>query len=338
MRALPVIVISLVASCIAFDFVIYNKHNTEARSKKYDQPGTIIKRLEQTGSNTNTEEAHKLLADIYAKKFEAYTAKVSSLYSNITIYLVMCIMAIIVVARKDDIELPGFNTIRIPIQISYLVVPSTLCYYWIQFGFLLHDIIGLRLELITLIKVEYIDLFHNTANPSRLFADSYIYTPANTLKDTGFLDSWFLFFQPDFFPTSSVSSFARILPVCTMILVGLVYGIGQGFAIGLPYNWLLRYSGVKKIWIALCTFLFITIGILVLISHWTFYFGVENYNWLHIPILLAMIISFLIITAEDVRNHYLSVSDAVSTGIGFATHTQQETETPYPGSERNGDN
>ena len=302
MRVFIAVTLLVITFVFGIDYFLINKANTERRAAIFHSTTQILKTIDTT-------KVDSYLTAIYLDSFNAYSNKISSLYSNVTFCLLMSILAIIVVRRKRDIEVPGFSSIRIPIQVSYLVVPAALCYYWIQFGFFLHDIVALRIELMKIIQVNYLFQFKISNVNQISFVDYFTYTPYITLKDTGFVDSWFLFFFPSYLPTTDLGFGSHILPGCTMVLVGILYGTGQGFAIGLPYNWLFRYHNSEFRWRIFCSILLIIIFSLIIISHFTFYFGVKNYNWMHVPIFLAMNISFYVVTRKDVRDHYQTITD-----------------------------
>jgi hypothetical protein len=265
------------------------------------------------------------LQKIFDGKLAYYQTKVAAFYTNITFTLVFCVLGIIILPyNSSDIPVPGFSaeSIKIPIHIAYLIIPAFLCYNWLQFGFYLHHIIETRAALSILIDAQYV-LYHPEISSmidgySIPYQYYYSVTRANDLKDTGFIDSWFLQFLPQWIPTAKLTGFDRLVPLTSMIAVAVLYGISHGLLFALPFNWIQRFqthdlqpslpfNKVSKFqfryigfYISIC--LLLTVIFFIGVSHWSFYYSGRNPNWLQFFILTTGILVFFIVTTAYVRN------------------------------------
>lgn len=269
----------------------------------YLTPANIVKKL-----NKNSARITKL----YDDKLKYYNNKVLDFYNNIKITLLLCLIGTIVMFRQNDINIPYLSSVSVPISITYLVISGALCYFWLQFGFLLNYIINTRIGLEYLISAEYaisnpdaIDSFGKVTIP---YDDYCTITHANNLLDTGFIDSWFLIFLPQYTQTSPLDGTTFVIIAATMIAVGLTYAISHGFSIGLAFNWLERFGnrnskkGRFEKGIAI-TLICIT-ATFILSSHIAFYYYIPNINWLQFIIVYAAIAAFCLITKSKFHKAY----------------------------------
>jgi hypothetical protein len=248
------------------------------------------------------------LIPIFDGKYQYYDEKLHSFYANIQLTIAFCILGCVLLFREQDVGIPGFPILRIPCYVTYLVVPAALMYFWLTFGFQLHHLIDTRISLFSLIESQYaLSHFKEVASPdgtSNHFQYLYSLTRANDLRDTGFLDAWFLTFLPKYFATAPMSTMDMIVPKASMIAVGCLFGISHGLALGMPFNWVTRYPmhNKKPKWIAI---LLLVINLFfILSSHLTFYFTGRNYNWLTFFILGVGGIVFVIVTASEKSKTY----------------------------------
>lgn len=221
----------------SFAYIYVFKFEVKEKGLQYLEPIEIVELLK-----FNSEQ----IANLREGKFILYKAKVADLYKNITISLFICLLGALVLSRKEDIEFPGFPSLKIPISITYIIVPGALCYYWLQFGFLLHRIISTRIGLTRLIDAEYMIINKIDKEVTIPYKNYYTVTHSNNLMDVGFIDSWFVTFLPEHFKTAPMFGFDNFVITGTMITVGILYGISHGFSLGLPLNWIRRYSNSKR--------------------------------------------------------------------------------------------
>ena len=268
--------------------------------------------LEEFNIDGDKDKASDRLQKIFESKLAYYQSKLAGFYSTIAFTLVFCVLGIIVLLRDTDIKVPFFSDINVPIDIMYLVIPAYLCYNWMQFGFYLHHIIEARATLFNLTAAQYAiyhpDVISLDGTASIGYEYYYSVTHANDLKDTGFLDSWFLMFQPQWFPTAQLSWSGKIVPVGTMITMALLQGISHGLQLALPLNWIPRFKPKnKKAYIPALVLLLIII-FLVGSSHLGFYYTGRNPNWIQFWILASGILVFWAVTSKEVSNWHKSKS------------------------------
>jgi hypothetical protein len=271
------------------------------------------------------EKAKASLQRIYDGKLTYYQNKITQFYTAITFTLIFCILGIIVLLLPDgNIPVPFFPEIKIPNYITYLAIPACLCYTSIQFGFFLHHLIEARAALMNLINAQ-ITLTHpdslctaSLENISIYGKNCYKYyyslTGANDLKDTGFLDSWFLAFLPGkWFPTAPLHVGDMIVPWITLVAIGILYGISNGLQIGLIMNWIPRFahkfneenkpeSNIVTTMLPIILLFFVTLFFVV--SQIGFYYTGKNRNWVQIWIVLITVVTFWIVTRKDIREFY----------------------------------
>jgi len=274
----------------------FNKHIT---AKKRLEKSSLYLDSNQVVTAFSPPKNPNELIPIFDGKFEYYDEKLKSFYAHIKLVIAFCIIGCVLLCREQDVSVPGFPILNIPSYVTYLVVPAALIYLWLQFGFQLHHLIDTRIALFSLIESQYaLSHFQEVALPdgtSSHFKYLYSLTRANDLRDTGFLDSWFLTFLPEYFATAPMETMDKIVPKATMIAVGALYGIAHGLALGMPFNWFTRYydANTQFWWVGLI--LLVINLFFILSSHLTFYFTGRNYNWLSFFILAVGAITFVIV-------------------------------------------
>ncbi len=262
----------------------------EPRALHYLDEAIVIDQFKKNNS---------ILQNNINEKLKYYHDKISEFYRTIYFTIALCILGINVVVSHEAIEVPGFRSIKIPTFITYLFIPIFLCYCWLRFGYLLHDIIGERIALINLIDCQYA-LCNKFLTIPATYIDYNSVTLANQLKDACFLDSWFLVFLPKkLFPTAPLSNMDNVISTAAMISIACLQGISHGLQLALPFNWIERfkYVGVGYFSIGLLFAIIFFIGG----SHYAFYYVGQNPNWLQFIILGVAIVALVCLTHNKIR-------------------------------------
>ena len=156
------------------------------------------------------------------------------------------------------------------------------------------------MSLITMIDGQYA-LRHPLFLKMRdIFHNYYPVTLAHQLKDTCFLDSWFLVFLPKkWFPMENLSIVDKIVPIASMVAIACVSGISHGLQLALPFTWKERFGhpwGRRSSTVILFIIIFFLGS-----SHLAFYCAGKNPNWLHFIILIVGFGVLCFATSNNVR-------------------------------------
>src|SRR5947207_376215 len=121
-------------------------------------------------------------------------------------------------------------------RVGRIVVPFILMVLWLQFGYLLHHLIELRLTLWHMTRLL------NQANliPSDLKIDDKLYNVlslGSALNDGGFLDAWFRAFRPPYVSGVNTTFWGHFGNALTVILVYCSFlGGAHAAIIGMLYD------------------------------------------------------------------------------------------------------
>lgn len=126
------------------------------------------------------------VADVYRERMEAYRQDLGLFAINLKLQaMTVALAALVAFLRKNDNhELPAILELKLPLDIWYWVVPILGFYLWIQFGYLFDRLIDNRLALWSIL--------HALGDPR----DGSTLSRTALLRDTGFLDAYFIAFHP----------------------------------------------------------------------------------------------------------------------------------------------
>jgi len=237
-------------------------------------------------------------------RLTGYEHHLDTLNTNLRLQGVLAVLSLAVaLSRKEEHEVSGLKT-GVPRKLLLALIPLTLMFLWLQFGYLLNHLIDARMTLFHLA----LTLAPERTPPigDEAVASSKLASLMSAVNDGGFLDAWFRAFLPDYI---------RGTPTTTLGVVGnaialfLVYGslLGGSHAAMLFSLW--KGSNDKQnlglaraYWFALIVF-----GGLLVATHIQFLFAGRNPNWQHVGIgffaviflWLARVIDASGSTAED---------------------------------------
>ena len=225
-----------------------------------------------SGANVSTVQAAR---DRVAELRNDYTVGLRGFRANLYWQCAAAVLGLLLAVRAGAPLKIRSMALTVPVTWMCFVLPAVLVYLWLEFGFLLDDLIKWRAEA--------------WAELSKAGATSR----ASGFNDGGYLDGWFMAFRPTehsndpTFRSSSVLLF--YLVYCPPFI------IGHACAIVLPYfgalRWLKSSDGEgrdrKVIFKALLCSV-VPSGVLIA-AHLQFWLGGKNSNWMQ-PLVGVMVI------------------------------------------------
>lgn len=236
-----------------------------------DGPDTTFS---QFASRTSAESAIVTDAEFFRLYLADYKADLRLFEDNLWYQGVLVVVALLVLfARKDVVEFAGAS---VPVSWLRLIGPFLLLTLWLNFGFLLHDLIRTRLELLGLLHVT----------------ESGIHI-RRLLFDAGFIDGWFVCFVDTINePISGIdaSVFGPNAALFLFLVLGSYIAAAHASLLTLAdvgVKLALRPARCRWLWRTIVVFLLTG---LVCASHLNFLFGERgNPNWIQVYIGLATI-------------------------------------------------
>jgi lysophospholipase L1-like esterase len=119
------------------------------------------------------------LKDVFDYRFKDYKSKLDGLDANVKLQALFIVFTVLLILRRSD-SLNLFGN-QLPLQWLHFFVPIVVLYLWLNFGFLLHDLILSRIWGVNALKV---------LNPST----AGLGNGKSLFRDSGFIDGWFLSF------------------------------------------------------------------------------------------------------------------------------------------------
>jgi hypothetical protein len=237
------------------------------RERTATEPKSIFANLEK-GTEAEVVKA------IFESKVDLLSASTASLRQNMILQVVFVIFGFLALTGHAKVfELPVIN-MKLPLSWVRYLIPAILGFLWLQFGFLLDDIINTRSDAFVLLG------FSPDLRASELSQVSLAAMVANRLNESGFVDAWFLLFRSDHLIDASrrsligpifAGTFGCLLGITHAMIVAMVARANISYAPQIAtLRWLSR--------IAIAASPFALLGALFL-SNFLFYRGGDNPNW-----------------------------------------------------------
>lgn len=242
---------------------------------KTNKPNSCQSFKKSIQSSTNEISSEKILE----LQLKYYWSNIRFLNTNLFFQMFFNLISILVMSRSimgsKDVHIPVLD-IAVPIQWLYTITPLALMFLWVQFGFLLNNIIEAR--------QDNWDGFCHMKTAVRLFEDSWI------------VDSWFVLFEKkhfiplkrEFETFMKFVVFLFLVIICGTLLIATHINIflTQYFGHKYRYNLENQFRLNSDIFIYLRIVVFF---ILILTTHLVFYFSDnENYFQSFLAVLLCV--------------------------------------------------
>lgn len=206
---------------------------------------------------------------VFADKVAMFRRDVGSLHNNMVAQCVFVVFGFFALTgRSKDFELPVLR-LKLPVSWVHYLVPFCLFFLWLQFGFLLDEIINTRSDGVKILA---------SLGP---MSDDWRKLVCGQLNDSAFSDAWFLLFRRDETSISGVDTktVAGLFSLVFGLLLGLTHAMIPGmllYANACYTSQISRLSRGLRICVALVPWLSL---VLLLLSHRQFYAGGDNPNW-----------------------------------------------------------
>jgi hypothetical protein len=206
----------------------------------------------------------------FDSRLKSFKEKLDHLTLNLKIQALLILFSfLLVLGSESSLNVPMLGT-PIPVRWLHVVLPLTLTYFWLQFGFLLNDLVYTKASLWKLLEAARHHYFITAADRQYLLP---------LLRDNGLIDLWCISFRPTYDATDPKYSSRT----AGLWLLGLVFGglsgMGHGSALGVLCNSWRRFASSN---LSRCLHLALA-GMLVAVfyaSHYWFYSYGLHPNWM----------------------------------------------------------
>jgi hypothetical protein len=213
-----------------------------------------------------------------------YREEVGNLRTNMYWQVGLALIGVLIVGRHShDLELP-FVGLKLPPTTLAFLLPLTLCYLWLEFGYKLNGLIEQRLSTCLLLIAQGDLPVAQLPGGSERFDAIYPLSQQQLMADSGFLDGWFLTYWRDY-------TIHRHAPV-SVAFFGVYYATLFGFVHGSILATLItacQYLRTQTRWVG--RLILVAIFLILVFSHWQFAWPSHNPNWLQACIWLMTIVS-----------------------------------------------
>lgn len=287
------------------------------RGEFYSDPAAGLK-LQQGDPPVTVEKADDRILEIFKERFHSYRENLAALNDNMFYQLLFVVASIIVVrVRTDEFEEPILKQ-KVPLYWVHLVLPLCLGYLWLKFGFLLNEIIDDRIVLWKLAdlvegKPQGLAAVLKGGDLTAYWGRTvFTYSIRPTMADGAYIDGWFIAFRPDFNWATRSKSIVCFFLVCW----GCFLGLGHGCMLGTIWNSARRFAKSRAACFWHAFYFWICVSILG-ISHYAFFYGGQQPNWLegvmvgtgYLSLLVFVLILALNATHPDGRMRRARLSD-----------------------------
>jgi len=214
------------------------------------------------------------LKEVFDYRLKDYKSKLDGLDANVRLQALFIVITILLVLRRSD-SLNLFGN-QLPLQWLHLFVPIVLLYLWLNFGFLLHDLILSRIEGVKMIA---------ELNPSMAERGKQLF------RDSGFIDGWFLSFidKPNPEGIGDYSGIENNSQASTMVFIVAVLGIlisaAHACLIAITFIGCRRYwQQPSRRFLSFYYVLPVLPLLLLIASHYRFAYGGGNKNYIQLCI------------------------------------------------------
>lgn len=212
---------------------------------------------------------------LFELRLESYNAKLKDLNANMQFQGVFIVVSIMLLIRQSrSMNLSVFGT-DVPLNWLHFLIPLVMMSLWMQFGFLLDDVIKNRL------------IGWYLLNASGDLPGTKLMSARPLFNDGGFIDGWFIHFTDGQYSINSSPTTG------TRLYFGIVYGFFFGWAhacvlsvIQAGNHRFLQNSRIKRLSLVLP---WIALG-LIIASHFYFAYGGQNPNWLQFCVAFFMVL------------------------------------------------
>lgn len=232
------------------------------------------------------------IKELFAAKLTSYRSLDAALHNNMVIQSVFVVLGLFsLLGRSKDVELPVLK-LKLPLSWIHYVVPFSLLFVWLHFGFHLDDLINSRVDANKILTAASPE----TSRAWRAVVDEQ-------LNDSGFADAWFLLFRPGehHIDESNRGTITLLFPLTFGLLLGLTHATIPGMLIyaNVCYSDAIdRFHRPIRVLVRLLPFASLAI---LLASHRQFYIGGDNPNWFQAWIAAFACLTTLVLLKIPVR-------------------------------------
>jgi hypothetical protein len=288
-------VLALVLTGVSVGIAKYASHGGTNRSRsQFYAPSESAWTLQQVShtegaSDEGLKTLHSRLSPVFDKRYGQYKSNLDGLYQNLWLQVIFLMAAAIAACKRlnpsaaestpESFKVPVAG-LDVPIRWAYLALPVCLVYLWLRFGFILNELIDARIVLwkITEALQAPVSAFGNPADPATIEAwrhALYTFSHNPAIYDGGFLDGWFVTFQPEYTLLGTKMPMASLL----MFLFGIFFGCSNGAALGLLLHGYRRFGANDRSERCLFAAYFWGVVVLLGLAHIVFWQQGDHPNW-----------------------------------------------------------
>lgn len=134
-------------------------------------------------------------SQVLDKRLADYRADKAALRTNLLFQLAFVLLGLLVVTGKSDILETPIAGIKLPRMWMYYIVPLALTFFWLEFGFLTDKMIQTRHESWLLLEALARQVAESDGVTSPVKADHLTMQLARLFEDGAYVDGWFVAFR-----------------------------------------------------------------------------------------------------------------------------------------------
>jgi tRNA A-37 threonylcarbamoyl transferase component Bud32 len=240
---------------------------------------------EPAGSAGGNEATIQVVRDRVDELRDDYTVRRREFSTNLYWQCATALLGLLLAMRAGAPLKVRSMGLTIPVTWLCFALPAVLIYLWLEFGFLLDDLIKWRAE-------AWVEL-------AKLGAISR----ASGFNDGGYLDGWFLAFRPTEHSIDPAFRGGAVFFFCLVYCP--LFAIGHASAVVLPYfgarQWLDSSNGQARGYKALLCL--VVPSALLIAAHLQFLLGGKNPNWMQpmVGVIVVVLCVYLLLHARHGR-------------------------------------
>jgi len=220
------------------------------------------------------------LKEIFEFKLTDYKANVAKFEANLKLQAFLILISLLLVLRRSD-TIDVFNN-KVPLHWLHVMLPLATLFVWLEFGFLLDDLIEGRIRLVAMMKS---------------FGTAHSIHAQSLLHDAGFIDGWTMTFIDKEDAETGHGTYSGIdlksnrgTAFFLVSVLGTWVALSHASVLAMTAIGIRRYLNAEIRMLRRMYYCLPMLPLLIFIlSHWQFAYGGNNPNWMQVYVAFAAI-------------------------------------------------
>src|SRR5262249_45139105 len=148
---------------------------------------------EKPTTEKGADPVSEKLSKVFEIRFEQYKGNLESLNTYLWFQLIFIVAAAVAISTKSDsFKVPVIDK-EVPVKWALVAIPVCLLYFWLRYRFTLNELIDART-----VPWKVNEAMTSTAITNKVELSKALYTFSHVpaTYDGGYLDGWFITFEP----------------------------------------------------------------------------------------------------------------------------------------------